>query len=93
MSAAAVLNDERVSALAPATLQSRHPHQFLFSIPEAAPLLGRSANTLRREIERKSRPDEANPDHVIAVLAGGIRAFKLGKGGRWAVAIPLHLRA
>lgn len=85
MSAATLQMDSAPAPREPATSQSRHPHQFLFSIPEAAPLLGRSPNTLRREIERKSRPDDANPDHVVAVLAGGVRAFKLGKGaaGRW----------
>jgi hypothetical protein len=66
--------------------------RILYSIPEAAPLLGRKPDALRREIERRAVPDSGDPHQVVAALAGGIRAYRLASGGRWQLAIPANLR-
>jgi hypothetical protein len=57
-----------------------------FSIAETAKMLGKKADALRRECERKARREG---DHLVAHLALGIRAHKYD--GRWFLTVPREL--
>jgi hypothetical protein len=65
-------------------------HRVGYTVREAAALLGRRTEALRREIERHSRFEGGQ---IVARLAGGVTAYRRKDGGRWLVIFPAALTA
>jgi hypothetical protein len=62
-----------------------------YNVREFARMTGRSAEGVRREIERRARPNDAGG--CIAELPLGARAYQSTKGGRWSIVVPRALVA
>lgn len=62
--------------------------RVLFSVPEAAQMLGQRGDALRRTIERHA---VAEGDELVARLNHGVVARRRKDMGRWSVHVPQSL--
>lgn len=67
--------------------RARRPHlpRLLFTLSEAAAMLGQKPGALRRTVERRALKEG---DELVAHLSHGITAKRHQSAGRWLVHIP-----